>query len=58
MCRTLKSVKLFNNIDKIDIEEEIRNDNYVITITEQDINTAKALYKELEGRGLKVKAKL
>ena len=53
-----KEIELGLNIDKIDIEQEIKNDNYIITITENDINTAKALYKELEDRGLKVKAKL
>jgi ParB-like chromosome segregation protein Spo0J len=50
-----KHIDLDVNIDKI---EEDKDDNYVITITEEDISTAKALYKELEGRGLKVKAKL
>ena len=50
-----KHIDLDVNIDKI---EEDKGDNYVITITEEDISTAKALYKELEGRGLKVKAKL
>ena len=50
-----KEIELGLNIDKI---EEDKDDNYVITITEEDIVTAKALYKELEGRGLKVKAKL
>ena len=50
-----KEIELGLNIDKI---EEDKDDNYVITITEEDISTAKALYKELEGRGLKVKAKL
>ena len=50
-----KHIDLDVNIDKI---EEDKDDNYVITITEEDIVTAKALYKELEGRGLKVKAKL
>ena len=49
-----KHIDLDVNIDKI---EEDKDDNYVITITEEDIVTAKALYKELEGRGLKVKAK-
>jgi ParB-like chromosome segregation protein Spo0J len=53
-----KEIELGLNIDKIDNDEEPKDDNYIITITEQDINTAKALYKELEGRGLKVKAKL
>jgi ParB-like chromosome segregation protein Spo0J len=50
-----KHIDLDVNIDKI---EEDKDDNYVITITEEDISTAKALYKELEGRGLKVKIKL
>jgi len=50
-----KHIDLDVNIDKI---EEDKDDNYVITITEEDIVTAKALYKELEGRGLKVKIKL
>ena len=50
-----KHIDLDVNIDKI---EEDKDNNYVITITEEDISTAKALYKELEGRGLKVKAKL
>ena len=49
-----KHIDLDVNIDKI---EEDKDDNYVITITEEDISTAKALYKEIEGRGLKVKAK-
>ena len=53
-----KEIELGLNIDKIDNNEEPKDDNYIITITEQDINTAKALYKELEGRGLKVKVKL
>ena len=53
-----KEIELGLNIDKIENTEEQKDDSYIITITEQDINTARALYKELEGRGLKVKAKL
>jgi ParB-like chromosome segregation protein Spo0J len=52
-----KEIDLGLNIDKIDIEEESEFDNCIITITEQDINNAKALYKELKDRGLKVKIK-
>tara|TARA_R100001594_G_C3964798_1_gene246274 strand:- start:107 stop:595 length:489 start_codon:yes stop_codon:yes gene_type:complete len=50
-----KEIELGLNIDKI---EQDKQDNYIITITEDDISKAKALYKELEGRGFKVKAKL
>ena len=53
-----KEIELGLNIDKIDIEEESKDDDYVITITEDDISKANALYKELKGRGLKVKIKL
>ena len=53
-----KEIELGLNIDKIDIEEESKNDNYIITITEDDINNAKALYKELKHRDLNVKIKL
>ena len=50
-----KHIDLDINIDKI---EEQKEDNYTITITEDDISNAKALFKELKGRGLKVKARL
>jgi len=53
-----KEIELGLNIDKIDIEEESKNDNYIITITEDDLNKAKALYKELKDRDLNVKIKL
>mgnify|MGYP003139650651 CR=1 FL=1 len=53
-----KEIDLGLNIDKIDIEEESKNDNYIITITEDDLNKAKALYKELKDRDLNVKIKL
>ena len=53
-----KEIELGLNIDKIDNDEESKNDNYIITIVEEDISKAKELYKELEGRGLKVKIKL
>ena len=53
-----KEIELGLNIDKIDIEEESKNDNYIITITEDDISNAKALYKELKHRDLNVKIKL
>ena len=53
-----KEIELGLNIDKIDIEEESKDDDYVITITEDDISKANALYKELKDRGLKVKIKL
>ena len=52
-----KEIDLGLNIDKIDIEEEPEFNNCIITITEEDINNAKALYKELKDRGLKVKIK-
>ena len=53
-----KEIELGLNIDKIDIEEESKDDNYIVTITEDDISKANALYKELKDRGLKVKIKL
>ena len=53
-----KEIDLGLNIDKIDTEEESKDDNYTITITQDDISKAKALYKELKDRGLKVKIKL
>ena len=53
-----KEIELGLNIDKIDNDEEPKDDNYIITIVEDDISKAKELYKELEGRGLKVKIKL
>ena len=53
-----KEIELGLNIDKIDIDQESKNDNYIITITEDDISNAKALYKELKDRDLNVKIKL
>ena len=53
-----KEIELGLNIDKIDIDQESKNDNYIITITEDDLNKAKALYKELKDRDLNVKIKL
>ena len=53
-----KEIELGLNIDKIDSEEEDKDDNYIVTITEDDISKAKALHKELKDRGLKVKIKL
>ena len=53
-----KEIELGLNIDKIDIEEESKDDDYVITVTEDDISKANALYKELKDRGLNVKIKL
>jgi len=53
-----KEIELGLNIDKIDIEEESKDDNYIVTITEDDISKANALYKELKDRGLNVKIKL
>jgi ParB-like chromosome segregation protein Spo0J len=53
-----KEIDLGLNIDKIDIEEESKNDNYIITITEVDLNKANKLFKELDARGLDVKIKL
>ena len=50
-----KEIDLGLNIDKI---EEDKQDNYIITITEDDISKANELYKELKDRGLKVKIKL
>ena len=50
-----KEIDLGLNIDKI---EEDKQDNYIITITEDDISKANALYKELKDRDLKVKIKL
>ena len=50
-----KEIELGLNIDKI---EEDKQDNYIITITEDDISKAKALHKELKDRGLRVKIKL
>ena len=51
-----KHIDLDINIDKIG--GNIEEDNYIITITENDMSKANALYEELKGRGLKVKAKL
>ena len=53
-----KEIDLGLNIDKIDIEEESKNDNYIVTVTEDDLNKAKTLYKELKDRDLNVKIKL
>jgi ParB-like chromosome segregation protein Spo0J len=53
-----KEIELGLNIDKIDIEEQPSNDNYIITITEDDISKANKLFKELDARGLDVKIKL
>tara|TARA_R100000655_G_scaffold64892_1_gene103396 strand:- start:1022 stop:1522 length:501 start_codon:yes stop_codon:yes gene_type:complete len=53
-----KDIEFGFNIDKIDIEEEPEFNNCIITITEEDINNAKALYKELKDRDLNVKIKL
>lgn len=53
-----KEIELGLNIDKIDIEEESKDDNYIVTITEDDISKANTLYKELKDRGLNVKIKL
>ena len=53
-----KEIELGLNIDKIDSEEEDKDDNYIVTITEDDISKANALYKELKDRGLNVKIKL
>ena len=53
-----KEIELGLNIDKIDIEEESKDDDYIVTITEDDISKANALYKELKDRGLNVKIKL
>jgi hypothetical protein len=53
-----KEIELGLNIDKIDIEEQPSNDNYIITITEEDISKANAIYKELDERGFKAKIKL
>jgi len=53
-----KEIELGLNIDKIDIEEQPSNDNYIITITEDDISKANAIYKELDERGFKAKIKL
>ena len=53
-----KEIELGLNIDKIDTEEEYKDDNYIITITEDDISKANKLFKELDARGLDVKIKL
>ena len=53
-----KEIELGLNIDKIDIEEESKNDNYIITITEDDLLKANNLFKELDSRGFDVKIKL
>jgi ParB-like chromosome segregation protein Spo0J len=50
-----KDIDFGFNADKI---EEDKEDDYIITITENDMSKANALYEELKGRGLKVKAKL
>jgi len=53
-----KEIELGLNIDKIDIEEEPEQDNYIITIIEDDLNKANEIFKELDARGLNVKIKL
>ena len=50
-----KHIDLDINIDKIDDEKE---KGFVITITEDDISKANALYRELDERGFDVKIKL
>ena len=53
-----KEIELGLNIDKIDIEEEPEQDNYIITIIEDDLKKANEIFKELDARGLNVKIKL
>ena len=53
-----KEIDLGLNIDKIDIEEEPEQDNYIITIIEDDLKKANEIFKELDARGLNVKIKL
>ena len=53
-----KEIELGLNIDKIDVEEEPKNDNYIITITEDDVSKASKLFKELDKRGFNAKIKL
>tara|TARA_R110001592_G_scaffold361495_1_gene672285 strand:- start:1104 stop:1601 length:498 start_codon:yes stop_codon:yes gene_type:complete len=53
-----KEIELGLNIDKIDNDEEPKNDNYIITIIEDDISKANALYRELDKRGFNAKIKL
>ena len=53
-----KEIELGLNIDKIDVEEEPKNDNYIITITEDDVGKASKLFKELDKRGFNAKIKL
>ena len=53
-----KEIELGLNIDKIDSEEEPSNDNYIITIIEDDISKANELYRELDKRGFNAKIKL
>ena len=53
-----KEIELGLNIDKIDNDEEPKDDNYIITITESNISNANKLFKELDARGLDVKIKL
>tara|TARA_R100000005_G_C4999883_1_gene206702 strand:- start:104 stop:610 length:507 start_codon:yes stop_codon:yes gene_type:complete len=51
-----KEIELGLNIDKI--EEEEKEDEYIITIKEKNISKANQLFKELDERGLDVKIKL
>ena len=53
-----KEIELGLNIDKIDIEEQPEQDNYIITIIEDDLKKANEIFKELDARGLNVKIKL
>ena len=50
-----KHIDLDLNIDKI---EEDKEDEYIITIKENNIAKANQLFKELDERGLDVKIKL
>tara|TARA_A100001201_G_scaffold356_9_gene923 strand:- start:57 stop:563 length:507 start_codon:yes stop_codon:yes gene_type:complete len=51
-----KEIELGLNIDKI--EQEEKEDEYIITIKEKNISKANQLFKELDERGLDVKIKL
>lgn len=53
-----KEIELGLNIDKIDINEEEKQNGYIITVEEQNLAKAKKIYKDLKAKNLNVKIKI
>ena len=53
-----KEIELGLNIDKIDINEEEKQNGYIITVEEQNLAKAKKIYKDLKAKDLNVKIKI